>query len=191
MVKTERLFIAAPIPRNVLGFLQGLQKKMQRPGLRVRWVPPGNIHLTLQFLGDVDPRRISGLNDQLNAVVRGVAPITLVAKGIGGFPHLRQCRVLWVGLDGETARWRELRGRLAAQLEAIGFARDHRPYHPHLTLARARAPIDARHWGESFADGASADHSEQGRIDQIALFASVLKSGGAEYRCLHHAMLTG
>lgn len=182
-----RLFIAAPIPDLLVRDLQSLRRQLKAAELKVRWVLSSNIHLTLQFMGDVEPTQIPCLGDSIRAAATGCPPITLVAKGIGGFPTLRQARVLWVGLDGETQQLIALQHRLAARLESLGFRRERRAYHPHLTLARTPSPLDARHWAEPFADWTSRVM----RIDRIALFASTLKPSGAEYRCLDSATLTG
>ncbi|MBK5969651.1 MULTISPECIES: RNA 2',3'-cyclic phosphodiesterase [Thiorhodovibrio] len=182
-----RLFVAAPLPGFLIEDLQVLRRSLQSAGLKARWVPPDNMHLTLKFLGEVGSQQLPSLGDTIHAAATGIPPITLVAKGIGGFPNLRHCRVLWVGLDGETQRLTALQQRLSAQLQSLGFPRERRAYHPHLTLARTRAPLDARHWVEPFADWTSQTMT----IDQLALFASELKPTGAEYRCLHRATLTG
>ena len=50
---TLRAFIAVELPDDVKEFIAGLQAGLRRSGLRMRWVRPGNLHLTLRFLGNV------------------------------------------------------------------------------------------------------------------------------------------
>ncbi len=188
MRTTLRLFIAVPVPQAVAAFLETLRRQWRDPKRNLRWVPTQNIHLTLQFLGDVETTAIASISEQMDAVAAASPPFSLAAKGVGGFPRLRQLRVLWVGLDGETQRLIAIQGALAKRLETVGFARERRRFHPHLTIGRARRPMDGRRLSErlmSSGDLASGPF----RVDRICLVASRLTSKGAEYSCVHTSHL--
>ena len=190
MKTTQRLFVALPLPDPVARFLKDIRRRLETPELNIRWVPVKNIHLTLQFLGDVERATVASITEQMDAAVGAFPPFSIAAKGVDGFPNLRRFRVLWVGLDGETQQLAGIQRELASRLEMIGFARERRRFHPHLTIGRARHPIDGRRFGErlpTLADRAS----EPLRVDRICLFASLLKPGGAEYTCLHTSHLDG
>ena len=65
-----RAFIAVEIPPEIH---QAIEKKTApiRAALNkslVRWVPTGNIHLTLKFLGDVSPTNLEMLYSGLSAM---------------------------------------------------------------------------------------------------------------------------
>ncbi len=141
-----------------------------RPGLggSGRWVPPAQWHLTLAFLGnDVDLEVVAA---QLATVEFGAFMASL--RGIGAFPRPRSARVLWLGVcDGR----RELID-LAADLDRRLGARADQPFRPHLTLARFRAPVDARSVVTRDRDVGTW------RVDELVLFESVLGSRGARHR---------
>jgi len=185
-----RLFVAVPVPDPIARFLKDIRRRLEAPELHIRWVPVENIHLTLQFLGDVERAGVAAITDQMDAAAGSVQSFSIAAKGVGGFPNLRRFRVLWVGLDGDTHRLAAIQGELAARLETIGFARERRRFHPHLTIGRARHPIDGRRLGQRLPVLADCS-SEPLRVDRICLFASRLKPGGAAYTCLHTAHLDG
>lgn len=190
MKKTLRLFVAVPISDPVARFLNDIRRRLEAPAMKIRWVPVTNIHLTLQFLGDVDRSAVEAVSDQMDAVAGAALPFSIRAKGVGGFPNLRRFRVLWVGLDGETRQLAAMQRSLASRLEAIGFVKERRRFHPHLTIGRARQPLDGRRWGERLS--ALADcASETLRVDRFCLIASLLKPGGAEYTRLHTSHLCG
>jgi len=188
MKKKLRLFIAVPIPDAVTRFLKSTRTALDRAGLNVRWVPVENIHLTLKFLGDIDAASVDPVAERMDAAAGASAPFELIAGGVGGFPNLRNFRVLWVGVDGDTRRLETLQRDVESEIETLGIKRERRRFHPHLTLARTRQRLD----GEPFdlLDASRTQHvSEAFRVDRICLFASVLKPGGAEYSRLHTSYL--
>ena len=190
MNTTLRLFVAIPIPDPVARFLQDIRRRLETPELKIRWVPVQNIHLTLQFLGDVEKAALEAVADQMDLVAGAAAPFSIQAKGVGGFPNRRRLRVLWVGLDGDAQLLTVVQGLLASRLEEIGFARERRRFHPHLTIGRARHPIDGRRLDRPLSSMADIA-SDPFRVDRVCLFASRLKPSGAEYTRLHTAQLTG
>jgi len=190
MKTTQRLFVAVPVPDAVARFLEKIRRQLQDAGMSIRWVPVKNIHLTLQFLGDVEKTAVAAITRQMEAAVGAMTPFSMMAKGVGGFPNLRRFRVLWVGLTGDTRQLDAIQRLLASGLATVGFAEERRPFQPHLTIGRARQPMDGRRWGERLATVADCA-SDPFRVDRIGLFASALKPGGAEYTCLHTAHLAG
>jgi len=96
-----------------------------------RPMPPGKIHLTLAFLGDVPQPRIADAEAAADAA--RVAPFTLVLDRLGTF---RRAGIAWAGASQPDPALLRLQGTLAAQLGARGFALEPRPFAPHVTLAR-------------------------------------------------------
>lgn len=154
----------------------------------VRWLAVKNIHLTLKFLGDIDARRIPAVAARMDAAVGQVPPFHLRARGAGVFPNRRHARVLWVGVDGDLDRLDKTQAALESSLEGIGFKREPRRFHPHLTIGRTRRRIDAPTLGASLAllEDAASDSF---LVDRLGLFRSDLKPAGAEYTLLHSSPL--
>jgi len=190
MKTTLRLFVAVPIPDPVARFLKDVQSRLAGPEIKIRWIPVKNIHLTLQFLGDVEQAAVASITEQMDVAAGAAQPFSIAAKGVGGFPNLRRLRVLWVGLDGDTQQLTAIQRELASRMETVGFARERRRFHPHLTIGRARQPVDGRRLDQQLPTRAECA-SEPLRVDRICLFASLLKPGGAEYTCLHTSQLDG
>jgi 2'-5' RNA ligase len=69
--------------------------------------------------------------------------MTLRLSGIGVFPHLRNPRIFWVGLSGETEKFASLAEEIDLSLAKLGFPREERSYKPHLTIGRFKSPLGA------------------------------------------------
>jgi len=188
MTGTIRAFIAIPIPDAVAGFLQRIQAQLQSPQVKVRWVPVGNIHLTLKFLGDIAASQITAIGAQMDAVAASKPFFRLEARGVGAFPGLRKARVLWVGLTGDVDRLLSLQADLETGLESIGYAKDSRGFQAHLTIGRVGRPGAVQTIGEALAS-LQDTASEPFQVDRLALYQSVLKPAGAQYSLLHTSYL--
>lgn len=98
------------------------------------------MHLTLAFLGEVQPDRVPAVARALTDATRGTPALNLEATGLGAFPDSRRARVVWSGVEGDLDRLASLQKRLTEALRTEGFDLDDRPFRPHITLARLRVP---------------------------------------------------
>lgn len=133
-----RAFVALTVPENYCKELWDLGKRMSHPDVRVSWVRPNRMHLTLRFLGDIDDLQCESLCGALRDAYRGQAAFELTLAGIGAFPNLQRPSVVWAGispLGGPLAQTQHV-AEVAAQ--AVGIAPDRKPYAPHLTIGRIR-----------------------------------------------------
>ncbi len=134
---TIRTFIAVqitPQARQVLVETQTLLKGLIPNG--VRWVDPTGIHLTLKFLGEIDPALVNSISNSMRTAAEGAAPFNLALGELGVFPNSRQPRVLWAGIGGDLESLTHLQARVEQWVGAQGFPRERRAFSPHLTLGR-------------------------------------------------------
>ena len=132
----HRLFVAMPLPDDVVDALAGL-----RSGMRgARWIPEENYHLTLAFIGEVDRH---GLNEIALALAGVSAPrFDMRLTGCGFFGD-RKPRALWVGV-GPNPPLSHLQSKVEVALQRAGFVPEKRKFTPHVTLAYLHgAPPDA------------------------------------------------
>ncbi len=132
-----RLFIALPLPEDVVAEL-AIVARSGASGWR--WVEPDAMHLTLAFLGEVEEGAVASAERALREAASGAGALDLTAAGVGAFPDQRRARVLWAGVGGDLRRLAGLHAALTEALLGEGFEVDDRPFHPHVTLARSRAP---------------------------------------------------
>lgn len=107
----------------------------------MRWpvvaVPPDNLHLTLKFLGETPLEMLEVIAPLIAQAVSCHPPINVRVESLGAFPTTARPSVVWAGL-GDAQPLVAIANRLESLLEPLGFARESRPFHPHLTLARIK-----------------------------------------------------
>ncbi|NLE75398.1 MAG: RNA 2',3'-cyclic phosphodiesterase, partial [Chloroflexi bacterium] len=79
MAETIRSFVAIELSPTVLATLTQIMANLkgQLPRGALRWVQPGGIHLTLQFLGDVRAEQVQAITQALGRAAATVPPFTL------------------------------------------------------------------------------------------------------------------
>jgi len=127
-----RLFVGIEFPPELKLCLSLLATGM--PG--ARWVDPGNLHLTLRFIGEVGRDVATDIDDALGRL--RARRFTLQLAGTGVFGGDRP-RALWVGVEREPELG-SLRGKIEQALIRIGLEPEQRKFAPHITLARLREP---------------------------------------------------
>jgi 2'-5' RNA ligase len=101
-----------------------------------KWVDPGNLHLTLRFIGEVGEDRAADIAEALQRV--RARPFDLQLAGAGVFGD--RPRALWVGVE-RSAELVALRDRIEHALVRAGLPPEPRKFSPHVTLARLRSPV--------------------------------------------------
>ena len=145
------------------------------------------MHLTLKFLGDVEPREVGAIDEGLRRVAVAAAPTSGRLRDLGSFPHLRRPRVLWIGLQSDE-RLTDLQRAVEEALSALGFAPEKRRYHAHITLGRVRGSRELAALREAVETRADLDLGKV-KINSIKLFESQLGRGGARYTALSEYVL--
>ena len=175
-----RAFIAFKLSAEVVDALRALQVDLKHQDLKLRWVHPENIHLTLKFLGDTTADQLAAVMGAIEDIAGSHAPLHIEARGLGVFPSLKKARVLWSGVHGDVERLGELRSNLERSLAAIGFQAEKRTFRGHLTIGRVKGRIDKRVLAAAIsAVGSFA--SPPMIADRLILIKSDLKPSGAEY----------
>lgn len=140
-----RCFVAIPLPDEVKGKVAAVAGEARRQcgDVDVRWTAPASLHLTLKFLGSVGADRFDAVRAAIGGAADGVRLPVLSLAGLGAFPRPRQARVLWLGVTDGAAELVDLAAAIDRGLAALGFEPERRPFAPHLTLGRVRAPRGA------------------------------------------------
>ena len=178
MQQPIRTFIAFEVLPVIISLLQKVQQELKLLKLRVRWVRPENIHLTLKFLGDIDPGGIDKIGAAMAEAVIGSSPLKLAVSGIGVFPGTKRPRVIWLGLGGDIRSLLALQSRLEEKLVGVGFPKDKRSFKAHLTLGRIKQAANPAVIRQMISEYASLS-SDEFTCNQVILFKSDLKPSGA------------
>ena len=139
-----RCFLAVEIPDEICAALARLQQELRRATtLRVRWADPATFHLTLKFLGDTSAEQHDRLVALLADPVAARGALGIELAGAGAFPPGRRPRTIWAGVVRGGEALAALADAVDRAAAAVGFPRETRPFHPHVTLGRVRAPRPA------------------------------------------------
>ena len=171
-----RLFVAVELPAEIK---EAIAERVEpfRALEGFRWTPVDNLHLTVAFLGWVQPERVEEITARLAGAAADLVPFEARLGGAGGFPERGKARVLWVGFEDDGG---ELAALATGVRTALGelFPPDDRPFRPHVTVARARRrPQRVTAKAESHSGPAF-------RVDAITLFRSRLGGEHARYEAL-------
>jgi len=185
-----RSFLAIELPKTTLERIAKLQAELKESRVDVRWVSPENIHLTLKFFGNIEESRIDEIVEGVKEPIRACVPFFLQLQGMGAFPHLKDPRVIWVGLVDEGNVLAPLHKEIERRLERLGFPSEGRPFQPHLTLGRLKSSRGKdeliwrieRHTDEPF--GAFP-------VERVVLFRSDLRPAGPLYTALREVRPEG
>ena len=185
--KAKRLFLAVNLSiastRRVAEALERMRRGSEGGrGPKVSWVPPANLHVTLKFLGWARPEVARAIQDRVAAGLVGRKAVEIEAVGTGAFPSTHAAKVLWVGVRDGSGQLATLARDIDQWMAGLGFERETRAFHPHVTLGRVR---DAG--GAECADllGSAGAQSFGGSwIKEVVLYESVTKSTGSEYTAL-------
>jgi RNA 2',3'-cyclic 3'-phosphodiesterase len=188
MERTLRAFVAFKLPEHVMDRAAALQGALKASGLKLQWVKPQNLHLTLKFLGDIPEADVSKVGAAIDHVVGNEPPLEMTLQGMGAFPGIKRPRVLWVGFGGHVQDLKRLHLKLEDQLDKIGFDRDKRGFKAHLTIARIKRRVAPERLLDAIkALGDFPPHSFVAR--KMVLYKSDLRTQGAVYTPLAEAEL--
>lgn len=120
-----RLFVALQPSPAFREALADLQDRLRAAGVAGRYLDPGNLHLTLAFIGEW-PRAVT----EILPPVEAPFPITLSHIGI-----FQRARVLWAGVQPSEAL-NALAAQVRRGLQQAGIPYDPQAFNPHVTLIR-------------------------------------------------------
>jgi RNA 2',3'-cyclic 3'-phosphodiesterase len=185
-----RAFLAIDLLDSLRPGLAQVQGELKRSGAEVRWVPVGNIHLTLKFFGNVPDDEIGTLALAAREVAAAATPLELRVTGAGAFPNPRAPRVVWVGLGGEVAALTQLFYRLEKAFAVLGYPPEGRAFNPHLTLGRVKSPVNRDRLARLLAKLPPLNWPPF-EVKELILFQSVLSPQGSTYTPLKAIELGG
>ncbi len=183
-----RLFAALPLPDVTRQAVAQLQDTLKADGWPIRWIAAENLHVTLQFLGEVDASLEAPLARALDTAAAGEAPVPLSVRALEAIPNARQCRLLWLALDAPAAL-EFIADRFARECAREGLTGGDNAFRPHITLGRIK---DGGRLPGSAARRLDAVVLPQPFVsDALVLFQSDLSSGPPRYIARHVRRLGG
>ncbi len=184
-----RMFVAIDLDAAARAAVAREQQMAWRIAARapIKFVNPEQAHLTLVFLGEVQPPQTDLVTAAMRAPIEGVAPFRMAFGGLGVFPPRGAPRVLWLALAEGAREVIDVQKIVAERLQAAGCTLEDREFRPHLTIGRWRQarPSDR----PALSAGSWTASKGAMTVDRVTLFESRLSSEGPTHIALAHAPL--
>jgi len=170
-----RLFIALPVPEDIVDELSALQSGVPD----ARWVPAENFHVTLCFCAEVQGGVMRDLEEELSDIAGPPFPVAIA--GVEQFSSGKQPKAL-VALVEKSDRLDWLQQKVSTVARNCGIEVERRKFRPHVTLARFGNSAETGHHIAQFMASHSRFHVGPWVADHFALYSSRLRPDGAVYR---------
>ena len=193
MSENIRCFVAVQLSDDLCEAIWMLQKQLKKHSAMrgLRWVDPGDLHITLKFIiGGVPATQLPRIVDGLDQIAQKEEPFTIKLNNLGTFPNIHRPSVLWLGLSQGEKELQTLFKAVENKLRRLGLKAERRAYHPHLTLARV-----PKNWSQSqrralgkLIGPTKIPDLPACEIEAVALIRSILTPEGPDYMRLSHSM---
>jgi len=181
-----RCFIGLPLPEAWQQGLDALALRLAgRLASRISWTRPGNWHVTLKFLGEVEQSRLPGIHEALRGV--DFTPFMLRLGAAGSFSSRGAPRTLWAGLSEGAEACSQLAGKVDRALAQCGFEVQARDFRPHVTLGRVKQAAGGDDWEivrQELAEGLCGAAFAPARAEEFVSWRSILGPQGPKYLAL-------
>jgi RNA 2',3'-cyclic 3'-phosphodiesterase len=179
-----RLFIGIMLPEEVQQQVIKIQKEISitSPG-GLRWVKPEKLHITLSFLGEVDPSVVSEIIKQQDQIVSVTQPFLVGLKDISYYPGCKNARVITLGIIRGDEEIRSLGEQFSKLLEGKFIS-------PHVTICRMNKPIDLEKFNkEVVVKSIKTKEDIVFNVESVCLVESRQKRGGSEYKTIYESKI--
>ena len=149
-----RLFIGLDVPYEMSRNLE-LLLHLLKPTADIQWSPMTNLHITTKFIGEWPEERLPDLKAALQEIPRP-GDLSVAIRGLGWFPNPHQPRIFYAAIQASPVL-EKLAANTGAACQTLGIEAGHKPFHPHLTLARIKNPGDLFPLKKTIAELPNAD----------------------------------
>jgi len=182
MLGLIRSFIAFDIKdKGILERLSEAQEKLRRTGADLKLVRLENIHITMRFLGNIEPNIVDKIFNQMEQV--SFTPFDVEIRGVGAFPKPQYVRVVWAGIQSGVKNLKDISGQLEPRLRSLGIKPDTKGFSPHITIARVRKGFRNPELAQCLSQLADYEFGVT-KLNCLKLMKSVLTSKGPVYSTL-------
>lgn len=204
---TFRCFVAVPVPREVQSVFASFTERVKRLLPGYRFGAPENLHITLQFLGQVPRSSVEAMKAALEAATKERPPFRVSFLEAGAFPDRGAPRILHIASTGGRTSLASLAGAVRENLRSLGYG-DSKPFAAHITLGREKKSSGGARYGSAWPNRNTPDIrslwkdsyrqflEEEGMkpewdVTEVLLMESILRPGGPPYTPLAASALDG
>jgi RNA 2',3'-cyclic 3'-phosphodiesterase len=182
MSDKKRLFtgIKVEFTEKTLRFYQSIPEILE--GAEIKWVEPGNMHITLKFFGDIESKKMPEMVAKLKIAAKKFKESEIMLKGIGIFKDFYHPKVLWLGLR-DCPQLETIKNEIENSTGELGFEIDYRKFMPHLTIGRFKKQGQVNQL-QKLVNMNQDMYFQMIPVKELILFESILKTEGPEYKVI-------
>ena len=188
-----RLFVAVDVPEtlktSIEELVRSLAEETRRDRAKIKWAGPSQFHFTLKFLGECEEAVVPKLAEALDLAAAQREPFPITPNGIGAFPGRGTPHIIWLGVSEGQEPMAALSADIEAALEDLGFAKEERPFHAHLTLGRVKSASNGDQL-RSHLEEYPVPPLNTITVETVTLYQSILSPEGPTYQSLHTSYLS-
>jgi len=177
-----RLFIAIDTPSDIKLHAGAVRDQLRNTAADARWEPDEKLHCTVKFLGDTNPGLVEPIIETVQQIAAQTPLFAVKYRAVGCFPTMRDPRVVWIGMENNDGTLLALHKKIDEAMATLGFAREERMFHPHITLGRVRSRKNI-HNLLTLLETVTFE-SEPATLHELEIVKSELKSAGSVYTIL-------
>ncbi len=185
-MKVVRAFVGFFANKSIYEVSERLRREVGY-SIMGKWVEPQNLHITLQFLGDITERQAMDVIKNLQEIAKRNIPFRLTYKGLGVFPDIKRARVLWIGVSKGSEKLKNLAKSVERMNTRVGIPPSTKGFVPHLTICRIKR-YDRRVLTNLLNKYRTIEFGEE-EVNRIALISSTLTSVGPIYTVVEEFFL--
>ncbi|MBF0331466.1 MAG: RNA 2',3'-cyclic phosphodiesterase [Candidatus Omnitrophica bacterium] len=195
MLPTIRAFIAIELDERIQRELARLQDRLKTadPEIkfaepRMRWSAPKNLHITLKFLGDIDPKRLDIIEDTMTETAEEFSVFHMGIGALGAFPNVHDPKIIWAGVTKRANFLAEIAARLDEKLSGHAIEPADHGFTPHITLGRSQHATPCKAL-TTLLQNIHVPAGLSQKVERISLLRSELMPKGPVYHLLHSVAL--
>ncbi|MEQ9620211.1 MAG: RNA 2',3'-cyclic phosphodiesterase [Deltaproteobacteria bacterium] len=167
------MFVAALLPEEIKELINEYLGALKPACEGVKWERREKLHVTLKFLGDVDELQTGLVTAAIDKLLPAFSPFETNVTTLGGFPNLRNPRILYVGLS-ENRELEAFHEKIERELGSLGFVSERRKFTPHVTVGRIKSRLKLK-------NPLAMPERTSFEIDKIGVMKSELGKEGSVY----------
>lgn len=185
-----RAFIAVELDKRVKRELALFQDHLKTSEADVKWSNPDHTHLTLKFLGDIQPEILDDIEEAMARTAARFQAFHMDIGALGAFPRIDDPRIIWAGITKRANFLAEIAHQLDEELKTFGIERTGQGFMPHITLGRSRTETTSKPLAELLKNTHVPSGLSQ-KVQRIALFRSEIFPKGTVHHLLYSVELSG
>jgi 2'-5' RNA ligase len=186
-----RTFIAVAATQRVNNNISRVVQRLAAIQSDYNWVVPENLHITLNFVGDVVDVEVPEFCKLIKGAVENVAPFEMSLHSVGAFPSHEQPRTIWIGVDEGSEQLKSLNKNIEGVLSHWGVNKDRNEYVPHMTIGRIAR---GGRWNEALLETLHRLRNHDGgtcQVESVIVFSSFLDRSGPTHTPMATIRLRG